>query len=127
MVAVVASERAVAAHAAAAGVLACDLAGRGYTAPGQAILGEQGFAATHTDGADAAQLAVPFGQPWHILDDLFKAHASCYGTHATIDAVLRVRDAVGDTTVEAVEVHFANGLAELPLQVVELAHLLDEA
>jgi 2-methylcitrate dehydratase PrpD len=92
-------------RAAAAGVLAADLAERGYTSADEGLFGAQAFAATHSETPDPAQLTVVFGRPWHILDDLFKAHASCYGTHATIDAVLRLRDGLpGADVVDAIEV-----------------------
>jgi 2-methylcitrate dehydratase PrpD len=78
-------------RAAAAGVLAARLAARGMTSATDAIAVAQGFAATQADGLDADVLTAPFGAPWHVERTLFKMHASCYFTHAGIDAALAVQ------------------------------------
>lgn len=90
-------------HAAAAGVLAAELAAAGFTSCRDALGVEQGFAAAYADGANVPLLSAPFGHPWYILDVLFKLHAACYYTHATVEALLFVREVLGEAAVDAIE------------------------
>lgn len=90
-------------HAAAAGVLAAQLAASGFTSCRDALGAEQGFGSTYAGGADPDVLGAPFGRPWYILDTLFKVHAACYYAHATIEAMLSARASVDHRTVTAVE------------------------
>jgi 2-methylcitrate dehydratase PrpD len=79
-------------RAAANGLLAARLAARGFTASPDALDAPRGFAALH-DGP-AAPRTEP-GERWAIEGVLFKYHAACFGTHASIDnarAVLRDHD-----------------------------------
>jgi 2-methylcitrate dehydratase PrpD len=76
--------------AAANGAFAVRLAARGFTAHPQVLDAEQGFveALTDTPDPDAARSAEgSFG----ITDVLFKYHAACYLTHATIEAAKQLR------------------------------------
>ena len=78
--------------AARAGLLAASLAHRGFDSRPDALECAQGFAATHSANFEpAAALAAPTGG-FHVLGNLFKYHASCYETHATIEAARRLRD-----------------------------------
>ncbi|WP_157933799.1 MmgE/PrpD family protein [Alloalcanivorax mobilis] len=72
--------------AAAAGLFAWQLAERGFTAHPNALEAEQGFVATQADGINPAGVAGP-GEPLGITGVLFKYHAACYLTHATIEAL----------------------------------------
>lgn len=77
--------------AARGGLLAAALAVRGFDSRPDALECEQGFAATHSADFDpAAALRDPEGG-WHVLHNLFKYHASCYETHATIECARRLR------------------------------------
>jgi len=73
-------------NAAANGLAAAELAARGFTAAADGLQGEQGFLATHGDLSDV-DLARPYdvlGPSDAVTQLLYKVHASCGGTHATI-------------------------------------------
>jgi 2-methylcitrate dehydratase PrpD len=70
------------------GLLAALLAERGFTAEENAIEAEQGFAAV-SGGASDADAALADG--WHLRENLFKHHASCFFTHSTIEGLLELR------------------------------------
>ncbi|WP_395106173.1 MmgE/PrpD family protein [Actinomadura sp. SCN-SB] len=93
-------------RSASSGFLAARWAARGFTGPDDALFCPQGFATTLAEDTDPDAIRRPFGAPWHILRVLFKAHASCYGTHASIEAVLRFREqeTVTAENVEEIEV-----------------------
>lgn len=82
-------------NAAANGLSAALLAERGLTSCEDAIDCVQGFAATHSPDyqPEAARAAPQYGH--YIRANLFKVHASCYGTHATLECAGRVRRAHG--------------------------------
>ena len=81
-------------NAARIGLLASDLAARGFIAREDILECAQGFAATHADGilVEAADRTPRGG--FHLLSNLFKYHASCYETHATIEACRKLRDEI---------------------------------
>lgn len=75
------------------GLLAACLAQRGFDSREDALECAQGFAATQSvDFHPAAALQGP-ALGYHIRSNLFKYHASCYQTHATIDAARLLREA----------------------------------
>jgi len=77
--------------AAWSGLLAARLARRGFTSRADAVEAPQGFAATHgTDCRVEDAWAEPPGGS-HLRNTLFKYHAACYLTHATIGATRRLR------------------------------------
>ena len=71
-------------RAAQSGLGAALLAAAGFEANPEILDDPQGFAATH-----GAPLAQPSSDPegWLILDTLFKYHAACHLTHATIEGL----------------------------------------
>ena len=73
-------------NAARVGVLAAELAARGFGAREDILECAQGFGLTHADGIDAEAAARTPPGGFHLLSNLFKYHASCYETHATIEA-----------------------------------------
>ena len=76
------------------GLRAARLAAAGMIARGDVLECPQGFAATLSpDFNPKAALADPLG--FHIRENLFKYHASCYGTHASIESIRQLRDANG--------------------------------
>jgi len=79
--------------AAANGQYAALLAKRGFSARDDAIECAQGFADTQSPSADAEAALAGLGQRFHTRDVLFKYHAACYGTHASIEALTRLRTA----------------------------------
>ena len=98
-------------RAASNGLLASLLARGGYTGAAEIVETAQGFAATHGAGeVDASRLDALRGR-WLIADTLFKYHASCYLTHAAIDAAtrLRVEASIAPDAIESVEVRASTG------------------
>jgi 2-methylcitrate dehydratase PrpD len=93
-------------QAAERGILAARLAERGFTANPSAFEGNQGLLQA-TGAADRA--SAPTGDPtrWSLHRTLFKYHASCYLTHAPIEAALAAADRISPTEIDAlvVEVH----------------------
>lgn len=80
-------------HAAASGVLAVLLARSGMTGPA-AILDAPwgGFLPTYArDNADWAALTAGLGRDWRIHRSSIKPYASCRGTHAAVEAMLKFR------------------------------------
>ncbi|MDF1856820.1 MAG: MmgE/PrpD family protein [Pseudooceanicola sp.] len=84
--------------AAANGIECARLAALGLTSADDGISGAQGFIATHSDAATGApDLPNPF-----LFDDIrYKLHACCHGTHAMIEALLKVQ---ADRSIDAAEV-----------------------
>ena len=76
--------------AAANGLLAARLAGRGFSANGEALEAEQGFIATQADGLNWEGVQA-MGEDLGIAKVMFKYHAACYLTHATIEAVSQLQ------------------------------------
>lgn len=90
--------------AARSGLMAARLAVRGFDSRLDALECAQGFAATHSvNFAVESALAEPPGG-FHILANLFKYHASCYETHATIECGRALRSAHGLATDDIAEV-----------------------
>jgi len=76
---------------AAGGVLAADLARRGFDGPTR-VLDASAFSQPYVGNALAFPRAVSdFGERWAIAGNSFKPHASCMITHAAIDAAARLR------------------------------------
>lgn len=81
--------------AAANGLLAAQLAARGFTSNTAALEFPQGFAATQTTTPNPERAVAGLGEDYAIRGTLFKYHAACYGTHETIEGVLRLRENAG--------------------------------
>lgn len=93
------------------GVRAAQLAARGFSSREDILEAAQGFGdatSPHCD-PDAALCKPPGGH--HLFGNLFKYHASCYGTHSTIDAVraLRQEHALAPEQVRRVELRVERG------------------
>jgi 2-methylcitrate dehydratase PrpD len=74
------------------GVAAASLAQRGLTSREDVLECKQGFAATQSTVFDAAAALGAPPQGFHIYANLFKYHASCYGTHSAIECARSLRD-----------------------------------
>lgn len=82
-------------RAASAGLLSATLAAGGFTANPAIVETAQGFAATHA-GAEPSLAPIERDRDrWYVRDTLFKYHAACYLTHATIETVAKLRDEHG--------------------------------
>lgn len=74
------------------GLRAARLAAAGMIARVDALECRQGFAATMSPDFNPGSALADPGR-FHLRDNLFKYHASCYGTHATIECVRELREA----------------------------------
>jgi 2-methylcitrate dehydratase PrpD len=95
------------AHAAATGILAAQLAQRGFTAARQIFEGRKGFLAAMSKDADVKRLTENLGQDYRMLTNSFKRHASCRHTHTAIDAALVLRNErhIAANDLEAIDVY----------------------
>ncbi len=93
--------------AATDGLLSARLAARGFTGNPAVLEAPQGLAAATGAGTPDNDRLERLAHRWTIRDTLFKYHAACYLTHASINAAqaLSRKIAVGD--IEQVEVHVA--------------------
>lgn len=102
------------------GVLAADLAARGFEASADALEAPSGFLRATSGHAkiDVAAAVRGLGEPWEIVEPGIgvKLYPCCYATHRSIDAALEVRRlaAFDAHRIEAVEVHLSKGTL-LPL------------
>lgn len=98
-------------RAAQNGLLAAQLAARGFTARPDALECEQGFAATQSTDFNAGEAMADMAPDAHLRANLFKYHAACYLTHGAIEATGMLRQAHGLTPeeVEAVTITVAPG------------------
>ncbi len=91
-------------RAAEAGLLAADLAARGFSGPPKILEGEKGFfRATCADPVPERLLGEP-DAPWQLVQTSIKPWPSCRHTHPTIDAGLEIAAQVGNRSVERIEV-----------------------
>ena len=93
------------AHAAAAGVVAAELARRGFTAARRIFEGSKGFLDAMSADPQPELLTRGLGSEFRLTDNSFKKHAACRHTHSAIDAVIEVRgDGVEPEEIECVTV-----------------------
>jgi 2-methylcitrate dehydratase PrpD len=91
-------------RAAEAGLLAADLAARGFTGPPRILEGEKGFfKATCADARPDRLLADP-DAPWQLRLTSIKPWPSCRHTHPTIDAGLSLAPRIGNRKIERIRV-----------------------
>ena len=88
--------------ASANGLLAATLAARGFTSSTNVLEVAQGFAATQTTTPNPERALSALDEDYAIRAVLFKYHAACYGTHETIEGVLRLKS---DHLLAAGDVH----------------------
>ena len=93
-------------RAASAGVLASTLAAGGFTANPAVVETAQGFAVTHAGRDPSTQAIEDAKDRWYVRDTLFKYHAACYLTHATIESVAGMREekALDPEKVRAIDI-----------------------
>ena len=90
-------------QAAERGLIAARLAARGFTANPDAVNGNQGYVQAAGTGSVNSEKLVKIADSWLILDSLFKYHAACYLTHASIDGVAKLRADVNASEMRALE------------------------
>ncbi len=81
--------------AAANGLFAALMAERGFTSNPEVLETPQGFAATQATATNTERALGGLGDHFAVRNTLFKYHAACYGTHETIEGVLRLKEANG--------------------------------
>ncbi|WP_428486455.1 MmgE/PrpD family protein [Rhodopila sp.] len=77
------------------GLMAAKLASRGFTSRTDVVECGQGFARTHSPDFNPDRAFDPPPNGWWIVNNLFKYHASCYMTHAAIEAARKLREQHG--------------------------------
>ncbi len=105
--------------AASNGLLAANLASRGFTARENTLDIKQGFGDTMAEGVDIERALERIGELFHTQDTLFKYHPACYGVHAPTEAALRLRlqDGFDPALVEKIEINVppnAIGMCDIP-------------
>jgi 2-methylcitrate dehydratase PrpD len=73
------------------GLLSVLLAERGFTSVDNILEGEKCFWDIFSKDWQAESALGELGKKWNILNNNYKFHASCYGTHAPIEAVLALK------------------------------------
>lgn len=94
-------------RAAQAGLLAADLARRGYTGPTQIFeFGDGGFLSAFSGEGDPALLTEGLGTRWEAIDTSIKPYCCCGSVHSTIDAILDLREknALKPEDIEEIEI-----------------------
>lgn len=82
-------------RAAANGVLAALLAEKGFTSSRAMLDSEKGFCRATSAEYNPGVIVEGLGRKFHLLNNVFKIHASCGHTHGAIDAVLLLRNRYG--------------------------------
>lgn len=83
-------------RAAHAGVLAAELAARGFSGPAFIYEAEDGgFLRAHSDHAQPERLLADLGRVFHADEINFKPYSCCGSVHSSIDAALRLREELG--------------------------------
>ena len=102
-------------RAASNGLLSALAARGGFTSSAAVLEAEQGFLATHAGAAPSAQPIDQVAGRFLIRDTLFKYHASCYLTHAPINAAARIQaeNHLDPNTIDDVEVRVARSLLQV--------------
>lgn len=102
-------------RAASAGLLSALLARAGFTAQPAILEVPQGFLATHAGAEPDLEVLARQSGRFLIRETLFKYHAACHLTHASIEAALRLRERHGldPEQIGAVEVRVAPPLLDV--------------
>jgi 2-methylcitrate dehydratase PrpD len=77
--------------AAQSGLIAALLAARGFDCAEDVLEAPRGYGAVFADGGAADKALAPAPDGWHLYRNLFKHHASCFMTHAPLDALKNLR------------------------------------
>ncbi|MCA1725968.1 MAG: MmgE/PrpD family protein, partial [Thermomicrobia bacterium] len=73
------------------GILAADLAQRGFTAATRILEGERGFFRAMSSDSDASRITERLGDQWKITENCYKLHSCCGHTHTAIDTAQSLR------------------------------------
>jgi 2-methylcitrate dehydratase PrpD len=95
-------------RAASGGLTSALLAADGFTASTDVLEANQGFAdVCHGRPPDVERAAASLGGRAAIVDTLFKYHAACYLTHATIENARHLRERLDLSAIDAVDITVA--------------------
>jgi len=86
------------------GLLAAELAARGFNSRTDVLECANGFVATHADGARPLHQFSDGSGKYHLADNLFKYHASCHQTHAAIETLRALQVEHGFSCSDVVKV-----------------------
>lgn len=86
------------------GLLAAELAARGFNSRTDVLECANGFVATHADGVRPLHQFSSGNGSYHISENLFKYHASCHQTHAAIEALRALQAEHGFSGSDVVKV-----------------------
>ncbi|MFT3820938.1 MAG: MmgE/PrpD family protein [Rubrivivax sp.] len=94
-------------HAASAGLMAVAMSRAGMSGPAQVFEAPWGgFLRTYVgERAQPELLVADLGHDWRIHRSSIKPYASCRGTHAAVEAVIRLRERFPAPEVERITVH----------------------
>ena len=83
-------------RAAQSGVMAAELAARGFSGPAKVLETEDGsFLTAFSDHADGRKLLDGIGSRWELLSNNFKPYACCGSVHAYNDCAIAIRNSLG--------------------------------
>ncbi len=91
-------------HAAERGLLSARLASRGFTSNPDSFSGNQGLSSAASTGELSEDRYNQYKDQWLTEHVLFKYHAACYLTHASIECLLQLGNAANPTDCESVTV-----------------------
>jgi 2-methylcitrate dehydratase PrpD len=93
--------------AASNGILAALLAEKGFTGAKKIIEGNRGFVKATSNGTNPEEKFASLGLEYKILETSFKPYASCRHTHATIGAIINLREKyrLNPENVEKMTIH----------------------
>ncbi|MFX1357799.1 MAG: MmgE/PrpD family protein [Promethearchaeota archaeon] len=85
------------------GLLSVLLAKEGFTSVKDILEGKKCFWDVYSSNWNSKRALKNLGKKWSILNNNYKFHASCYYTHAPIEAVLRIKDEIKMFNMEKIE------------------------
>lgn len=93
-------------RSAQSGILAAQLAEKGFTGPREILEGPYGFGRVMSNRFDPAIIINQLGTRWHVMEVGIKPYSACRFCHAPIDGALQIRETpdFDPSLVESVEV-----------------------
>jgi 2-methylcitrate dehydratase PrpD len=99
-------------RAAEAGVLAAELAARGFTGPAEILEGKKGFFVAACPDAEPARVLAAPDSPWQLRLTSIKPWPSCRHTHPVVEAALELHGRVASEAIAEVRIEtYQAGLA----------------
>jgi 2-methylcitrate dehydratase PrpD len=97
------------------GLLAALLAQKGFTSVDNILEGKQCFWEMFSKDPHPQDALADLGTKWHILNNKYKFHASCYGTHAPIEAALKLKrdHAIDPDSINRIEIIVSGPMLEV--------------